>query len=126
MESKIIEYYKQYYNIEKTNCLNISALLNKGRIKIYKDDDYGKYNEDPPAKFAEPIVDYFTPLEERNGNSLFADTSDEFIPIVKKGHDKKTKRSKVVLKISGVWETANEVGLTYKFMEMTNYNDKPI
>jgi hypothetical protein len=25
---------------------------------------------------------------------------------------------KVVLKISGIWETANEVGITYKFLEM--------
>jgi hypothetical protein len=100
--------------------------LNKGRIKIYKDDDYEKPNEDPPTKFAELGVDYFASSTEGNGNALFADMSNEFIPIVKKGHDKKIKRSKVVLKISGVWETANEVGLTYKFMEMINYNDMPI
>jgi len=31
------------------------------------------------------------------------------------------KKSKVVLKISGVWETETDVGLTYKFVEMYDY-----
>jgi len=31
------------------------------------------------------------------------------------------KKPKVVLKISGVWETNNEVGLTYKFVEMQEF-----
>ena len=26
--------------------------------------------------------------------------------------------TKIVLKISGIWETANEIGITYKFLDM--------
>ena len=108
LEQNIIEYYKKYHNIQKTSVFNLAAIVNKGRIKIYKDDEN-------------------TQLTNRDGlwkdfsvSSCFMDKPNDDIIHNNIQIDKINKKTHIVLKIAGIWETKTEVGVTYKFIEMTD------
>lgn len=70
MEEQILEYYKNMWNVQKTNVYNLKSSLLNGNIKIHDEMDASAY---------------------RHPNEY-------------------------ILKISGVWETNMNVGLTFKFM----------
>lgn len=75
IENKLLEYYKHFYNVNKTCTYSIYNQLLSGKIKIYKENRH-------------------------------------------RDHPEKKYKSKIVLKISGIWETMNDIGITYKFLEM--------
>jgi len=107
LEQKIIEYYKKYHNIQKTSVFNLAAIVNKGRIKIYKDDETKQpTNRDGLWK------DFSIEGGITKQKSVFDPNNIHF--------DKINKKTHIVLKIAGIWETKTEVGLTYKFIEMTD------
>ena len=108
LEQKIIEYYKKYHNIQKTSVLNLATIVNKGRIKIYKDDETKQsINRDGSWKdFSMAGCNVSKHNDPINNNIIQI--------------DKINKKTHIVLKIAGIWETKTEVGLTYKFIEMTD------
>jgi hypothetical protein len=73
LEYKLLEYYKQFYNIYKNVIYNINNQIMVGKIKLYK---------------------------------------EQYQP---------SHKIKIVLKISGIWESMNEIGFTYKFLEMREF-----
>lgn len=70
------------------------------------------------------IIEYY--IQEHNlikfgVNSLFNQLCSGKIKLYKENHNYYTNSKKspvIVLKISGVWENSNDVGITYKFLEM--------
>jgi len=107
LEQKIIEYYKKYHNIQKTSVFNLAAIVNKGRIKIYKDDENTQLiNRDGLWK------DFSIGGGINKQKNVVDHNNIQF--------DKINKKTHIVLKIAGIWETKTEVGLTYKFIEMTD------
>lgn len=63
------------------------------------------------------ILDYYKTINEIDKNSVYVLKNN-----ISQGHlkvytKKEMKNKKYVLKISGVWETTNEIGITYKLLE---------
>lgn len=73
LEIQLLEYYKQYYNCNKTISTILHDQLHHGNIKLHIENHILNYTN----------ID----------------------------------KIKVFLKISGIWETENSVGITYKIME---------
>jgi hypothetical protein len=93
--------FEKYYNKYKCN-FNMNNMLNKeliDKIKTIEEDILKKYN-------ANNKIPYFKIYEHiRNGNiKIFCDTIPD------------NNNSVLILKISGLWETSNNYGLTYKFI----------
>lgn len=74
IEHEIIEHYKEYFKIQKTNTYSLRNQLKTGIIKI-------------------------------NVNSIPTVNQENIIPFI--------------LKISGIWETDTNIGITYKFIYST-------
>jgi hypothetical protein len=119
IEYKILSYYKKFYKIKKKIVFNLFNLLNSGRIKIYKENHY-----------AEEFTDFTSHLEsnfffsEQSFNGLACEGGDKFT-LASEGKFSAIcpeKMAKIVLKISGIWETSENIGITYKFTEMFQKN----
>jgi hypothetical protein len=72
IEENIVDYYKQFYNVSKSNSLVLTKQLQSGFFKLYREQN----------------------------------------------NEKKSENVKYVLKISGIWETKTEIGITFKLLEM--------
>jgi hypothetical protein len=72
IEEYIVNYYKNFYNVNKMNSMVLTKQLQSGFFKLYK--------------------------EQHN--------------------DKTVGKTRLVLKISGIWETKTEIGITFKLLEM--------
>lgn len=96
--------FEKYYNKYKCN-FNMSNLQNKElieKIKTMEENILNKYsisNKNPNYKIYDHI---------KNGNiKIFCDSVPK-------------NNSILILKISGLWETSNNYGLTYKFIYLHN------
>lgn len=112
IEQDILKQYGRTFDVlDKTMCLNVSDSLMRGKIKIANcggdndsegrdgyDCDYGKDRDNSES------------IDVDNDEYSKDDTSD-------KSDDFQLHRriSNIVLKISGIWETEFEYGLTYKY-----------
>jgi hypothetical protein len=130
IESKIIECYKHEYHVSHKK--NMSTLFNQlynGKIKLYKETNYTtKYT--PVENGMRSLRDSFqkstsdmsyNSTDDLGGTEAsFARRSDEvFSGKLSRISSFSTETpSKIVLKISGIWETTNEIGITYKFLDM--------
>jgi hypothetical protein len=104
VEGKIIDCYKQEYHISHKK--NMSTLFNQlynGKIKLYKETNY--------------TLKYTSMRDSFQKNAL--DTSFNSIEDIPRPSSAVSESpGKIVLKISGIWETAHEIGITYKFLDM--------
>ena len=88
IEQCILEFYKQIFKCNKKMTTILKSQLNNGCIKIYTENN--------------KIDDIKLPRQNVGGNSA------EIIPA--------TDQYNFTLKISGIWEDAEHIGLTYKFL----------
>jgi hypothetical protein len=88
-EDSILKYYKRVFNVEKTSSYTLRNQLMTGTINI-------------------SIVDGDTPPESQTNFGLFNSLMV---------HEDEMDH-KYILKISGIWENAQTIGITYKFIQM--------
>jgi hypothetical protein len=106
LECKILEHYNITNNIKKPfSCILSSQLLN-GNIKIYRDK---KTSFSSPSYILTKNYYYVLPITitENTRTGSTGATGDTL--------------KDIALKISGIWETQFEIGLTYKFIELHNH-----
>jgi hypothetical protein len=103
IEHSIIQYYQNLYKINKHPFYQLKNQFQMGIIKIYK--NIRKY-----ASFA-PIPHEGEHAELRHETTQFTTVG---------------KAVKVTLKISGIWETAQNIGITYKITEIMEQVSEPI
>jgi len=127
IEQDILKQYGRTFDIlDKRMCLNLSETLLRGKIKIAicsgnsgggaGDDNDNESRDDYDYDDREQQCDY----ECGGDNDAISDKSDDFqLPHLQKQQQQQqqqTRRiSNIILKISGIWETENEYGLTYKY-----------
>lgn len=110
IEQDILNQYGRTFDVlDKSMRLNVSESLMRGKIKISNCgniDDRDEYDYDREHQYHD-IGDNECDTDEFCSNSNIIDKLDEF----------QSHRciSNIVLKISGVWETEFEYGLTYKY-----------
>lgn len=99
IESRILEYFKKFFGLNTRVSGLLSKQLNTGNMKIFK--EYIEPNELANRRnwSNEPRAILQRPLGEPVG----ADADKLF-----------------VIKISGVWESYEEIGLTYKLLEASS------
>lgn len=98
MEESILKYYKYNQNVNKYSTFTLKNQLITGIINI-SNSDYDEVNDDGSGGVL---------VEPKNNfdDIIISDTGKKYI-----------------LKISGVWETHNTVGITYKFICMHSFGD---
>ena len=125
IEQDILNQYGRTFDVlDKSMCLNVSESLMRGKIKIAicssnggaGDDNDNESRDDYDYDDREQQCDY----ECGGDNDAISDKSDDFqLPHIQKQQQQQqqqTRRiSNIILKISGIWETENEYGLTYKY-----------
>ena len=100
-------------NIEKTNsdshvrCIsstsnNITIMQDLKNLKLYILNNFKSYSK--RNKIFEPVI----------SNQLNTNT----IRVYHDNNNSNKKRNKYVIKISGIWETIEKIGLTYKILEL--------
>lgn len=98
LEKQLITFYKQYNSCNKKHIFSLQTQLNSGIIKIYQDIIKSNSSE-------KPVIDYGKIHTDIKQIGNFGLTLNE-------------KQSFYVIKISGIWETSDTIGITYKFLEM--------
>ena len=86
IEHEIIEHYKEFFQIHKTNVYSLRNQLKSGNIKVVHKIPY-LYSDYEPISL--------TPIEV--------------------GHEPNDCIRPIVVKISGIWETDMNIGITFKF-----------
>lgn len=89
IESRILDYFKAYSNINVRNSTLLSKQLNSGSVKIYHEHDDHSYES--------------TSCKSRDFSR--ENPIDDVLA------------STFTIKISGIWENYQEIGLTYKILE---------
>lgn len=141
LEYKLLNYYKaEFLSSSIENFKTFSLILNKqlsiGKIKLYKEiiSPSSQYIQSasfpfnsvsnnfisPPPGFSN--INNFKSCKNLSKNSL--DEKNKTIKFYQQNNSNNLlniqKKNFIILKISGIWETKNEIGLTYKFLEMTS------
>lgn len=91
IENSIIHYYKKIHDVKKKTSLVLSTQLFNGYFKIYKENGY--------------FSNYRANSSNKTGN--IENTT-------------RTQHKKYIIKISGLWENKDEIGISYKFIEVTS------
>lgn len=122
IEQDILKQYGRTFDlINKHMCLNLSESLMRGKIKIANcgsnniggggggDNSEGRddYDYDDIDQRLDNIVH-----ECDNDHDVTSDKTDDF---QSQQQQQQRRISNIILKISGIWETENEYGLTYKY-----------
>jgi hypothetical protein len=90
IENSIIHYYKKIHDVKKKTSLVLTTQLFNGYFKIYKENGYfSNYRTNPSSKPG------------------------------KMEHTMRPSDKKYIIKISGLWENKEEIGISYKFIEVT-------
>jgi hypothetical protein len=91
-------------------------------IHFYPHDIKNIYNITKLSEIEHSIINYYKKtqgvIEKRNNLVLTNQLYNGCFKIYKENSLPSGQPKKYMLKISGLWESANEVGITYKFMEM--------
>lgn len=97
-------------NVKKIYKKNCSQQLKKGFIYITKDNEPDNFNTSYTDKLKRPTSR--DNIVELIGNNTFMYNNDN-------------NENSIILKISGIWETSEECGLSFKYLNYTNeYNIK--
>ena len=88
IEHYLLDYYSKYYRCKKEPFYSLREQFSHGNIKLYKE--------------------------------YINDGGFEYSPSSFKMIEKKTNNSnpKMMIKISGIWESTTQIGVTFKFIEM--------
>jgi|TARA_Y100000389_G_scaffold46482_1_gene41468 hypothetical protein len=127
MQEKNSNFYKMYYSDEFHTTYGISILFELSNIKtiIHYDkfkcvfsDSSNKYILNKLCTIEKKILNKFSHLNKQTNFKILEQIKNNYI---KTFYDKKQKPSthkkiKFILKISGIWETTYEYGLTFKFI----------
>jgi hypothetical protein len=97
LENKIVDYFRQEFRCNKKTLNALYNQLMSGKIKLYKEGGGGGNGG------SGGVGGGGTGGGENHPTNVSCGPSSPL---------------KIVLKISGVWETACEIGITYKFLEM--------
>ncbi len=141
LEYKLLNYYKsEFLSLPSNNYKSFSLILSKqlsiGKLKLYKEINLVQSNnlfeENPklqPILLSKNLSNSFShspssipppPPGFSNINYLgFYDNSYGGL-FESKNKISSQKKIYIVLKISGIWETKDEIGLTYKFLETSS------
>ncbi len=96
---------------EKYKVSNIS------NVTLEKNEETTRFNLGPPPGFQN--INYLGTFQSLQKNILEEKKMINFnSQISNKNIQNSKEKSYIVLKISGIWETKDEIGLTYKFLEM--------
>ena len=95
IENSIIHYYKKIHDIKKKTSLVLTTQLFNGYFKIYKENGY----------FSNYRVD-------NSKNNINGGKSGKLEYVMTKSN------KKYIIKISGLWENKDEIGISYKFIEV--------
>lgn len=90
IENSIIHYYKKLHDVKKKTSLVLTTQLFNGYFKIYKENGY--------------FSNYRANSSSKPG---------------KIEHTMRSCDKKYIIKISGLWENKEEIGISYKFIEVT-------
>ena len=93
IEHEIIEYYKDFFKINKINVYSLRNQIKTGSIKVICRTD---------------TEDVLNSKNETDSISQHSSSLDLSTTNIKKS---------VILKISGIWETDTNIGITYKFQK---------
>ena len=97
------------YNSYDSNIVYISNTLNN--LKIIKNIIEIEYNL---LKYYKQFYNVYKNIIYNINNQLIIGK----IKLYKEQYRNPSHKIKIILKISGIWETVNEIGITYKFLEM--------
>lgn len=134
LEYKLLNYYKSEFLLSNNNNYkSFSLILNKqlsfGKLKLYKELSNSTNNTlfEEKSKlqsvlFAKNSSNYFSLLPPPPPGFSTINYSGFYnnldcIRFEEKNKTVSQKKMHIVLKISGIWETKDEIGLTYKFLE---------
>lgn len=94
IENSILHYYKKIHDVKKKTSLVLSTQLFNGYFKIYKENGYFSNHR----------------ADSSNGNVVNKHC--------KLDHIMTKSNKKYIIKISGLWENKDEIGISYKFIEV--------
>lgn len=101
------------YTTSDSNIIYISNTLNNiNTIKALVDFEYN-------------LLEYYKHLHNIYKNVIYNINNQLIIGKIKlyrEQYGQSDNKMKIILKISGIWESGNEIGITYKFLEMNELN----
>jgi hypothetical protein len=107
--------------------IGIEKNLNKNILKINPYQSTNVFIIQEISKLEQRIIEYYKTLTQskcKNSNLLSRQLNSGSIKLYKDFNSLETKNtgSQYVIKISGVWENYEEVGITYKLIEVSEYS----
>jgi hypothetical protein len=138
IENTIINTYKEINGLKKRSNLVLTNQLYKGFFKIYKEKRFrSTTNPSHSSAYIEDFVSEKTldtegvtacvdrttfsvlrSKEEISGPLRVGYLGNSGLTSVERSSKEFEKNAEYMLKISGVWENAEEIGITYKFIEI--------
>jgi hypothetical protein len=139
IEHDIIEHFKTFYNITKINVYSLKDQLKCGCVKIYYENTSSYFSESDSRKngffgmkrdfyslsssglcdelkiFADQEAPVVNPVKSVSVDS-FVDAAAPFP--AQSTRTQNQENARYVIKISGIWENINSIGITYKVMEV--------
>jgi hypothetical protein len=134
IEHEIIEHYKEFFQIHKTNVYSLRNQLKSGNIKVvhkipylYSDcEDISHISVDIGPGVGVNNISITNVVNDRKSSEKVGkgirgtlatelQTSEGALHPSKFGHDTTDYIRPIVVKISGIWETDMNIGITFKF-----------
>jgi hypothetical protein len=116
IENAIINTYKEINGLKKRSNLVLSNQLYKGFFKIYKE----KRRTITKLLHSPSYTQGNVSGESQDTEGSVKTCVDRTPFSVLRSKEENEKNTEYMLKISGVWENAEEIGITYKFIEICN------
>jgi hypothetical protein len=103
--------------------INIDKSVNKHNVSFQTSTEDNIKNIQQITEFEKKILDYYKfeyGIQKNASRTLWNQLNTGKIKLYKEnnGFSKEQGPCKIVLKISGIWETNSDYGITYKFLEM--------
>lgn len=113
LETRILEYFKTFFNLNVRISNSFSKQLYTGNMKIFKE-----YIGDFSSSFDSHRLGFTTSVKPPFRAKLSED-DQPFVPEAPQNlhNDSCCQQKNFVIKVSGIWENYEEIGLTFKLME---------
>ena len=103
IEHEIIEFYKDFFKINKVNVYSLRNQLKSGNIRVIQRIEYDISQQTPPVS------------NVQRDDVPTMDVNRRFGGMASQNERKHEVMKSLVIKISGVWENEMNVGVTFKF-----------
>jgi len=112
------------YLITPFKIIGIETYMNKNFLKFQIENTINSKIIDDLVKMEQYIIEYYKHLYKSDKKTLYLLKDQLYNSSVKlyKDSSKKNENSQYMVKISGIWEDYEKIGLTYKFMEIYQVN----